>query len=59
MAHINWFYRKLLDKMGSGPINPAESDMVKETLKVVKRAIVIGCGRRGAYPCVCVVRWAW
>ena len=34
VAHIKWFYRKLLDNIGIGPINPAESSMVKDTLKV-------------------------
>ena len=34
VSHIKWFYRKLLDNIGSGPINPAESSMVKDTLKV-------------------------
>ena len=45
VAHIRWFYRRLLEKTGGGPLNPAESAMVKDTLKALSFIL----GRRRKY----------
>jgi hypothetical protein len=45
VRHIAWFYRRLLEKVGVGPPNPAESSMVKDTMK----ALSFIMGRRRKY----------
>ena len=45
VRYITWFYRRLLEKAGSGPINPGETTLVKDTMK----ALSFIMGRRRKY----------